>query len=109
MSSLKAFVCFAMMASMLTACIHWSRVDTLDEVVDASRVRIESDVAPPIVLDHPSVERVAQVVASVVHARVEVRRLWGWPTALIITGAVLATAFTALVFLGLAAASIAGG
>ena len=73
-------------------------------------MRIEAPGAPPLVLEHPSVAEVREIVVTE-HARVAVRRLNGWATALIVTGATIATAFTGLFVFALivAGSGIAGG
>jgi hypothetical protein len=92
----------------VTGCFHWGRIDNIAEVEGASRVRIEPEGAPAYVLEHPTAQQVS-AVAQEQHAHAYVKRLNVWATALIITGAVLATAATGLFLLALAAAGIAGG
>ncbi len=86
----------------LTACMHWVPMTSVDEVVGASHVRVVSDGRPPVVLDHPSIESVKHEVESAPHARIEVRALNGWGTALIITAGVLAAIGTAGIILAIA-------
>lgn len=93
----------------LTGCMHWAPIASLDDAAGACRVRVVSDGRPPVVLERPTADRVAAIVHASRHARVEIRRINAWATALIATGSFLASAFTALVVLGAAAAGIAGG
>lgn len=88
--------------------MHWANIDSLDDVRGAARVRAEPAHGDAIVLDHPTVERVRDL-AIAHHARVELRKVNAWATALVATGGFILTAFTALVILAVASAGIAGG
>ncbi|HEY1960456.1 MAG TPA: hypothetical protein VGH28_32820 [Polyangiaceae bacterium] len=86
----------------LPACMQWAPVADPSDVGGASRVRVVADDRPPVVLDHPSVQQVRALVAGARNAHVELRRLDGLGTALIITAAALATLGTAAIILAIA-------
>ncbi len=90
--------------------MHWANVNDLADVQGAARVRVEPPHGQAIVLDHPTVEQVRNLAVAN-HARVEVRKVSAWGTALIATGTFILTAFSALFVFGavVASAGIAGG
>jgi hypothetical protein len=75
---------------LTTGCFHWSRVEDLDDVVGAPRVRVEPSGAPSYVLEHPTVDEV-RTVAQEEHAHVAVKKLDGWATAGMIALGILST------------------
>ena len=93
----------------LSGCMHWANVSSLDDAAGACRVRITANDRPPVILERPTVDEIRDLVTDARGARVQVRKVNAWATALIATGGFLATAFTGLVILGLAAVGIAGG
>ena len=80
--------------------MHWSPVADTSEIQGAARVRVIAEGHPPVVLHHPTEAQIEATVAA--RARIEVRRLYALPTALIITAAVLATLGTAGIILAIA-------
>ena len=99
-----------LLAALATACFHWAPVENITEIEGAKNVRIEPDGAAPYILRHPSIDEV-RTLAQEQHARVTIRKLNGWMTALAITGYTLLTVGAVLALFGwvIAAAGVAGG
>ena len=109
MFKLQQIVIALMLVCFASGCFRWAAIDNINEVASASRVRVEAPDSPAVVLDHPSVDVVRDFAAAHPDARVRVKKVNAWATALIVTGAFLATAFTALLFLGVAVAGAGSG
>ncbi len=97
------------LVSFATGCFHWAPASSLDDVDRACRVRVVTDDHAPVVLERPSVREVYALVSNAEHARIEVRKVNAWATALIATGGFVLTVFTAFALLLASAARVGSG
>ena len=107
MTSLRTFILF-MVATFATGCFRWAPAHSLDEAMNASRVRVEIPNEPPVILEHPAATELRELVVNQ-RARLSIKKTNVWAVVLIATGTFLTSAFTALVILGVSVAGNAGG
>ena len=107
MKSLRILL-LALVAVFATGCFRWAPARSLDEAMNASRVRIEVPNQAAVILEHPTPDTLRDLAVNA-HARIEIKKVNAWAVALLATGTFLMSAFTAICILGAAAAGIAGG
>ena len=107
--ALPSWAILLLAAVFASGCVHWVPVSDPHEVVSASRVRITSPDEQPVVMSHPMVAEVREIVLARRDALVDIERTDVGGTVAVIVGSVLLAAGVGLLVIALVAEAAVGG